>query len=237
MKILKMLQDWQNWFEPERFLDTQIVPLSVGIAFIIHAIEKNKKVRWLISILFRADNPIVSFKEISGLKIFSIWNLFLGIGLIMFGFTYKKLDLDELKFVSSVSFFGASLGWSYAFQYFEEAWKTKAEIFKKFSLFFLVLAVAEKIGNIYNGKIEMASLFYFTIPPLILLLKAKMEKNSDEKARIFWLSSLAFNLVLVGIFFMDGIGGVKTESASSSGFWLNAFLIIAPTLATITDCP
>lgn len=228
-----MALDWQSWFEPERFLDTLTVPVSVCVAFIILRIERNKKVQLLISKLFSAENPIISFKEVSGLKIFTIWNLLLGVGLIIFGFLYhKKIDVDGLMFVSWISFFGASLGWSYAFKYFEEAWKTKAVIFGKLSSLFLVLAISEKIINIYKGKTEWAPLFYFTIPPLILLLQSKMEKDRVEKSRVFWLSSLTFNLVLVGIFFMDGVGKVKTKSVSSIVFWLYSFLTIAPTVAT-----
>lgn len=229
MKILNLILNWQSWFEPERFLDTLIIPASVAAAFVILKIESNKNIRFLINKVFNAERPLVNLKELSGLKIFAIWNLLLGIGLIMFGFTYNK---SAIYGIAAVSFFGASLGWSYAFKYFEEAWQINAVILKLLSSLFLILAIAEKIANIYKGNIDLKSLFYFTIPPLILLLYSKTKKDTDEQSRLFWLSSFTFNLVLVGIFFIDGVGAVKNESPSTIKFWLNLFLIIAPTLAS-----
>jgi hypothetical protein len=230
--MLKKILDLEEWFELDRFLDTLILPASVGVAFLILTISKRKSAQWLMDKLFNPESSLIVFREISGLKIFSIWNLLLGIGLIMFGFTYKKISTEGLLLVSAISFYGASLGWSYAFQYFEEAWKTKAGLFNKISFLFLVIAIIEKLVNIYRGNVSQASLFYFTIPPLILLLRSKTEFEKKGESKIFWLSSLTFNLVLVGVFFMDGVNSVKTKSASSNEFWLNLFLIIAPTLAT-----
>lgn len=208
-----------------------MIPVSVGVVIIILKIEKNPHIQYLISKAFNAERPIVKFKEISGLKLFAIWNLLLGFGLIVFGFTYKKMDIDGIIWVSSVSFFGASLGWTYAVKYFQEAWKTNAVIIKFIYSIFLVLAFSEKMAKIYEGHVDPPSLFYFTIPPLILLLYSKTKQDINEESRYFWLSSFTFNLVLVGLFFMDGVGEVKTESPSSIGFWLNSFLVIAPTLA------
>ena len=235
MNTLKIILDWQSWFELERFQDTLIVPLSIGVALLIVELLKIQKVEYLINILFDEKDPIIGFKELSGLKIFAILNMVLGFGLVLIGsvivYRFKEeisVDTIYLTFICGVLL--PSLGWSYAFHYLEVAWDKKNSVIQKISSLFLFIALIETLVFLYIGNIKQCSLFYLTIPSFVLLLKSKTEKEISKKQRVFWISSLTFNLVLVGSFFAQGLQAINSKFDETS-LWINMLLLLAPTLA------
>lgn len=218
--------DWKTWFEPDRFLDVFTIPLSVAIAAIVVHFSKTQLFQILLNKTTNEDKPIIQLKELSGLKIYSLWNLFLAIGLIVFGLSYKE---GGIGLTAYVSFYGASLGWAYAFGYFAQAWPKQEKILKRILLTFLCVAVLEKLLGLYShSKIKIEQLFFYTIPSLILLLNAAFQKDKNKFTQKFWLSSLTFNSALIGIFCIDGL---KYEGRNGVSM-IDLCWAVAPIVAT-----
>jgi hypothetical protein len=234
METLKIILFWQSWFESERFLDTLIVPSSIAVAFLIHALLKTQKSECLINILFNEKDPIVGLKELSGLKIFAILNIVLGFGLVVIGsvivYKFKGISLETIYFILLTGILLPSLGWSYAFYYLEEAWDRKTAAIQKISSFFLIIATIQFLVFIYKGNIKQCSLFYLTIPSLVLLLKSKTEKEIRKKQRTFWISSLVFNIVLIFLFSIQGLQAIDIN-IEETGLGTRIILILMPILA------
>lgn len=221
--------DWKTWFEPDRFLDVFTIPLSIAIAAIVVHFSKTQLFQILLNKTTNEDKPIIQLKELSGLKIYSLWNLFLAIGLIFNGLLYKGFNRDSIEFTAYVSFYGASLGWAYAFGYFVQAWPKQEKILKRILFTFLCVAVLEKLLGLYShSKIEIKQLFFYTIPSLILLLNAAFQKDKNKFTQKFWLSSLIFNLALIGIFCIDSLKDVGRNKVSI----IKLCLAVAPIVAT-----
>jgi hypothetical protein len=218
--------DWKTWFEPLHFMDVFAIPISVGIAASVVCISKTNLFQFLLKKTIDNKNPIIQLKEFSGLKIYSLWNLCLACGLMSVGLLYKDFNITTTAYVS---FYGASLGWAYAFGYFAESWPKQEKVFKKILIIFLCVAISEKLLGIYwHSKIEIKQLFFYTIPPLVLLLYAVLQREKSAFAKMFWLSSFLFNLTLVGIFCIDGLREIGLNNSSSITPLL---LVIAPIVA------
>lgn len=218
--------DWKTWFEPLHFMDVFAIPISVGFAASVVCLSKTNLFQFLLKKTIDNKNPIIQLKEFSGLKIYSLWNLCLACGLMSVGLLYKDFNITTTAYVS---FYGASLGWAYAFGYFAESWPKQEKVFKKILIIFLCVAISEKLFGIYwHSKIEIKQLFFYTIPSLVLLLYAVLQKDKSAFAKMFWLSSFLFNLTLVGIFCMDVLREIGLNDSSSITPLL---LLIAPIVA------
>jgi hypothetical protein len=218
--------DWKTWFEPIHFMDVFAIPISVGIAASVVCLSKTNLFKFLLKKTIDNKNPIIQLKEFSGLKIYSLWNLCLACGLMSAGLLYKDFNITTTAYVS---FYGASLGWAYAFGYFAESWPEQEKVFKKILIIFLCVAILEKLlGMYWHSKIEIKQLFFYTIPPLVLLLYAVLQRDNSVFAKMFWLSSFLFNLTLVGIFCIDGLREIGLNNSSSITPFL---LVIAPIVA------
>jgi hypothetical protein len=225
---LAYAMDWRSWFEPDHFMDVFAIPLSAAIAAIVVNFSKTKLFQIVLERTLDEKNPIIQFKDLSGLKLYSLWNLVLAFGLLLMGISYNKLSSDSFIFTAYVSFYGASLGWAYAFGYFAQAWPKQERKFNKILLIFTCVAVLEKLLVLYSQRIEIKPLFYYTITPLILLINAAFHTDKNVFAKKFWLSSLLFNLALIGVFCIDSL----KEKGSDKVSILNIFLVIAPIVAT-----
>ena len=207
-------------------MDVFAIPISVGIAASVVCISKTNLFQFLLKKTIDNKNPIIQLKEFSGLKIYSLWNLCLACGLMSAGLLYKDFNITTTAYVS---FYGASLGWAYAFGYFAESWPKQGKVFKKILIIFLCVAILEKLlGMYWHSKIEIKQLFVYTIPPLVLLLYAVLQRDNSAFAKMFWLSSFLFNLTLVGIFCIDGLREIGLNNSSSITPFL---LVIAPIVA------